>query len=368
MITPGDEYPLHQSARPVRDPGTDRNAYDRFFFNGYSRDGSLFFAVALGLYPGRDVMDAAFSVSLDGTQHNLRASRRLGADRLDTRVGPVAVRIIEPLRALAVEVDDREPGSAGSGLRASLVWRCRGPVFEEPGYHWKPGHRTLMDVTRMTQNGTWSGVLEVAGRPIELDDAATWGTRDRSWGTRPVGEREAPGAPEGTPSFYWLWAPLNFEDSCVLFDVNEDSTGVPWHSSAMTAPAGGLDSPVTVAVPSYRLEHAPGTRHAASAAIQLEAAGKTTTYSLAPLFTFFMGGIGYAHPTWGHGTWQGEEATACETLDLGTVDETDPFLQHVQALCRATRSDGAEGMGVLEQLVIGPHGPSGFTELLDMAR
>ena len=66
MITPGDEYPLHQASRPVRDPGTNRNFYDRFFFNGYTRDGAVFWAVALGMYPGRNIMDAAFAVTADG--------------------------------------------------------------------------------------------------------------------------------------------------------------------------------------------------------------------------------------------------------------------------------------------------------------
>jgi hypothetical protein len=40
---------------------------------------------------------------------------------------------------------------------------------------------------------------------------------------------------------------------------------------------------------------------------------------------------------------------------------------HVQALCRATW-DGRTGVGILEQLAIGRHGPSGFDGLFDMAR
>src|ERR1700694_3447734 len=188
MITEGDDYPLHQTSRTFRDPGTDRNFYDRFFFNGYTRDGQVFFAMALGLYPGRDIMDAAFSVSVDGAQHNLRASRILGTNRLDTRVGPIRVAVVEPLRTLRVEVDDTGPDSAGSDLRASLTFTARGPAFEEPHYLWKPGHRTLFDITRMTQNGSWTGTIGVGDLELALDPAQTWGTRDRSWGIRPVGE------------------------------------------------------------------------------------------------------------------------------------------------------------------------------------
>ena len=54
------------------------------------------------------------------------------------------------------------------------------------------------------------------------------------------------------------------------------------------------------------------------------------------------------------------------------MSENDfPFL-HVQAFSRAvlTGPNGFErsGYGVLEQLIIGPHKPSGFTALIDGAK
>jgi hypothetical protein len=39
---------------------------------------------------------------------------------------------------------------------------------------------------------------------------------------------------------------------------------------------------------------------------------------------------------------------------------------HVQQVMRASWG-GRTGLGVLEQLVIGPHGPSGFREMFDGA-
>ena len=159
MITPGDDYPLHQTPRPVRDPGTDPNAYDRFFFNGYDRGATTYFACALGLYPGRNVMDGAFAVVLDGIQHNVIASRILGADRLDTQVGPVRVDILEPLRRLRIVVDDHD----ASGVAAELVFTARGPAFEEDPYRWGPGLRPTFEYTRMTQSGTWTGTITAGG-------------------------------------------------------------------------------------------------------------------------------------------------------------------------------------------------------------
>lgn len=36
MLSKGDDFPLHQTAEPVAYAGTDRNFYDRYFFNGYA--------------------------------------------------------------------------------------------------------------------------------------------------------------------------------------------------------------------------------------------------------------------------------------------------------------------------------------------
>ena len=69
VLTKGDDYPLHQSPEPVAYAGTDRNFYDRYFFNGYAPDGSGFFALALGIYPHLNVADAHFCVIRGGIQH-----------------------------------------------------------------------------------------------------------------------------------------------------------------------------------------------------------------------------------------------------------------------------------------------------------
>ena len=79
MLTKADDYPIHQLPEPIATAGTDRNFYDRYFFNGYAADGMTFFAAALGVYPHLNVMDASLTVIVDGVQHNLRGSRLLVA-------------------------------------------------------------------------------------------------------------------------------------------------------------------------------------------------------------------------------------------------------------------------------------------------
>ncbi len=118
MLTKADDYPVHQLPEPIATSGTDRNFYDRYFFNGYTLDGRVFFAAALGVYPHLNVMDAAFSVIVDGVQHNLRASRLLNMERMDTTVGPISIEVIEPLRQLRIRVVDNE-----HGIRADLIFQ-----------------------------------------------------------------------------------------------------------------------------------------------------------------------------------------------------------------------------------------------------
>lgn len=372
MLTPFDDYPIHQTSEPVAHPATgDRNFYDRYFFNGYTQDGSLFFAVALGLYPNRRVMDASFSVIREGVQHSLHASRLAPGDRSELRVGPIAVEVVEPLRRLRVRV-----AAPAHGLEAELLFHARSPALEEPRFERRDGGRVVMDLTRLTQFGSWEGSLSVGGSRVAVERARVLGCRDRSWGVRSVGEREA-GAPGPAPQFFWLWAPLQFDDVCTHFAVNEDADGRPWHASGswvrdVASPTAAAGAPLGQAEPLARVEHrvrwAPGTRRAASAELVLTPHGRAPQHvRLEPILTFQMLGLGYLHPEWGHGIWKGEEAVAAESWKLADCAPMDPRYLHVQALCRA-RMEGREGIGVLEQLVIGPHAPSGLEGLLDPAR
>jgi len=76
-LSKGDDYPIHQTPEPVAYAGTDRNFYDRYFFNGYSTQpgNTSFFAAAFGVYPHLNIADAAFVVVRNGVETALHASR-----------------------------------------------------------------------------------------------------------------------------------------------------------------------------------------------------------------------------------------------------------------------------------------------------
>jgi hypothetical protein len=68
--------------------------------------------------------------------------------------------------------------------------------------------------------------------------------------------------------------------------------------------------------------------------------------------------------------WKGELEVAGERWDLPVAEPTAFDRVHVQAIVRATTSGAVgehQGIGVLEQLVLGRHDPSGFAGMLDGA-
>ena len=69
------------------------------------------------------------------------------------------------------------------------------------------------------------------------------------------------------------------------------------------------------------------------------------------------------------GSWpiQGELETHYDTYDLNDDPQDPPFL-HIQSLCEVklkTPEKDLQGRGVLEQLFLGPHEPSGFKDIFD---
>lgn len=367
MLTKADDYPVHQTADPIAYAGTDRNFYDRYFFNGYSPDGAVFFAAALGVYPALNVMDGAFCVVVDGVQHNLRVSRVMHMERMETRVGPLHVEVVEPLQSLRVRVESNE-----HGISADLVFRARAVAIEEPRFTYRSGPRTIMDYTRLTQNGSYDGWIEVKGRRIDIDSNYL-GTRDRSWGVRPVGAPDSQAvAPAGIAQFYWLWAPMNFDDRITLYHNNADVDGKPWNTHAVMAPIGA-GTVEHMAACSSEVVYKSGTRHARQALIRLSD-GSDGAYriELTPQWNFYMSGLGYTHPEWGHGRLHGELRVGYDAYETAKVNTREFHFLHVQAFCHAvlTGPDGLkrEGRGVLEQLVIGPYKPAGFTSMTDVAK
>jgi hypothetical protein len=350
MLLAEDDYPLHQTALPLAHVMDGHpNAYDRFWFNGY--DEEFYFALALGLYPNRGVIDGAFSVVQDGRQYSVFASDALAGRA--TAVGPIRLEITEPMRVnrLVVEAPDH-------GLRCDLTYTRRTAIAEEPRQTMHDGARLFMDVTRATQLGTWSGWIETPNGRHQLSDDLR-GTKDRSWGVRPIGEPLPGVESRRAPQLAFFWAPLHWGDGGLHFMTFDDAHGHPLSRSSVLLATN--DTP-TVTPGTLALEMQRGTRWMHRAVLTMGERAITLT----PLLRFQMRGAGYSHPQFAHGRWHGGPIVSDEQLDLDSLDPLEYANIHVQHVVRATCGDES-GLGVLEQLVIGPYEPTGLRGLLDGA-
>lgn len=373
MLNRLDDFPIHQTPEPIAHVATsDRNAYDRTWFNGYSADGGRYFGIGMAVYPLRGIVDCAFSVvEQGGRQHSFFASGRAPLERTDMQVGPFRLEVVEPLRSTRVVLDDNE-----TGLACDLTFSARtAPIEEHRQTLWR-GTRRIMDATRFDQFGRWSGTVRHPDGGFTVADDAWYGTKDRSWGVRGVGEPESGGAPNPPGGFFFLWAPLIWDDHithAIFFDgprgealVREGITA-PLYPSAAAVPDALEGTDERMAAAAHRVRYHPGTRLAAAAEIDLiDIEGRTRTIELEPGLRFHMKGLGYGHREWGQGMWKGELAVGSESFDPETLALLSPDNIHVQQVVRA-RSGDRQGMGVLEQVVIGPYEPHGLTGFLDGA-
>ncbi len=371
MLSPFDDYPIHPSADPIAHTASgDANHYDRYWFNGHQRDGDFYFAAAMGHYPNRSVIDAAFSIVLDGVEHSVFGSGRMPLDR-STEIGPFRIEVLEQMRKIRYIVEPND-----HGLAVDLTFDATTVAVEEPRQRKVDDQGILFtDHTRFTQWGAWSGTVTLDGADLRIEPASVPGTRDRSWGVRGVGESVVTNRPSHLPQVFWMWAPLHFDDYFTHLGLHEHTDGSRWFETALV-----LDPLAHGAVPwsrtgvrecrdvRYRIEWEPGRREMRWAELSFfDPVEGERVIELEKCFTFRMRGIGYMHPYWAHGTAHGELETGRESIRLDDFDPADPSSIHIQNVVRARLGDRV-GIGVLEQVAIGDHVPTGLTGLLDAPR
>lgn len=374
MLNKLDDFPIHQTVEPIAHPATtDRNAYDRFWFNGFSTDGAWYFGVAMGIYPHRGILDCAFSlVRKDGLQHSFFASRRAPKERTDMSAGPLRIEIREPMRRTRVVLDDN-----ASGLACDLTFSARTAAIQEGRQTLWNGPKRTMDTTRFDLFGRWSGTIRTPEGDITVSADSCLGVKDRSWGVRRIGEPETGGAPSTAPfGAFFLWAPLFWDDHVSQAIFYDNTEGKPLIREAIIAPLYDAEPALPdaedgrdrrLASARHRIAYHSGTRLARSAEIDLVDHDESVrTIGFDPLLTFYMKGIGYNHPEWGHAHWKGELATGHESFDPARLDPLQIANFHTQQVVRV-RDGTREGLGVLEQVVLGPYAPAGFTGMLDGA-
>ncbi len=306
MISAWDDFPVHQTSEPVRHAATsDRNFYDRYYFNLHGSSDELFLVMGMGFYPNLGTQDA-FAVVRRGAHHRVvRASRELG-DRSDLSVGPFRIEVIEPLRKLRFVLEPSE-----HAISFDVTWEGAIPAWQEPRHFVRRNGRVLFDTSRFAQTGTYAGTLTVAGEKIAITRDRWWGTRDRSWGVRPVGEPEHPGIRQGdhAMSGMWNYFPMQFADHSILYICQETGGGARELEEAVRVwndPARPADH---LGRPEWRHEFVSGTRLLRGSTISFpRAPGGGFDVKCTPLLPCMVSiGTGYGlDADWRHGMYQGK--------------------------------------------------------------
>ena len=365
MLSPLDDFLAHQTPDTFDHVYTsDRNFYDRHYFNMHSSSDELFVIVGLGQYPNLGVTDAFITVSIDEEQHTVRASRELGSDRLDTTVGPLGVVVVEGLKTLRVTCDDNE-----WGVTADLTFTGVVEALEEPHTLSRRYGRIIQDVTRYAQVGVWNGTLSAAGRTFDVTPDRWKGVRDRSWGVRPVGEPEAPGirAREQTDGYGFRhdWLPMQFDDHMLKVQIDQDGEGNRHLEESMRVWNFDLGRPIEhLGAPDVDIEYRSGTREVQRAVVRTtDPDGRPIVVTTTPLRTLYLAaGSGYVPDEgWGHGYYQGQLKVQGVVHDLSDAEVRRRFAFLNETLCRFETDTGEVGFGMHENMLVGIHRPGGFT-------
>jgi hypothetical protein len=364
-LSPLDDYPVHQVAQPIRYPATsDRNFYDRYYFNCHAGTDELMLIVGMGQYPNLGVTDA-FALARHGDTHRVvRASRELGADRMDTSIGPFRIQVIEGLRRLRVVLEPNE-----HELEFDLTWEGVIPAQAEPRHFIRQQERVTFDCYRLAQTGRWSGHVRSGDAEFAVTPDRWRGARDRSWGVRPVGESEPPGIQVRNPAqFYWMYAPMQFDEFSILTIIQEDATGTRLLEEAVRVwPESSGRPPQHLGKPEYRPQYAPGTREVHVATISFAPSdGDPIEVTVRPVLPVsIMVGTGYGlEPDWKHGMYQGSELVVqgvCYDLSA-PADKARMWgmIDSVAAFECTENGRTITGSGLFEYWPFGPHAPTGL--------
>lgn len=346
-VSAWDDFPVHQASEWIAHAATsDRNFYDRYYFNAFDTGGEFMAVLGLGQYPNLGVTDAFITVRVGEEQHVVRASRPL-TDRADTSVGPLRVEVLEPLKRLRVVC---EP--TGHSVAADLTWEGFGPAIPEPPHFVRSHGRVVFDTQRLAQMGSWSGVLEVGGKRLKVDAATTWGSRDRSWGVRPVGEKEPDGIrlnENVMGARMWNYFPMRFDDHSIFYILQEGNEG---DTQLVQAQRVWLDGRIEeLGAPTH--EHVLEGREITSSVITFAGGIEVRCTPMIP--NYIAIGTGYGlEPDWRHGMYQGPE------LVVQGVTYSVPEIKTLGAYAVVDHAarfeyDGKVGYGLLEHSFFGSY-------------
>lgn len=225
-LTATDDYLGHQTATPFSEVGMADTKHaiftERFWYMGtIAPAGDTVFGFGLGYYPNRGVMDCYAAVTLDGVQHNFRASRSTANQPLSSAVGPLEFEVVEGMREHRILLRPNE-----SGLSMDLRFLSDRQLHDEGRETRHRGDALLSDVTRFVQTGVYEGAITLNGKTIPVSPETCWGARDRSWGLRVEARSDESHPPVSRfPPIFYAFFCAHFPDHSIHFFFKENPDG-----------------------------------------------------------------------------------------------------------------------------------------------
>lgn len=350
MITEMDDYLIHQTPDPVRFVGSsDRNFYDRYYFNMHGCDDRLFLIWGLGNYPNLGTQDAFVALRMGNKQHVLRTSGTL-TNRGRAECGPIRIEVLEGLKRLRLIVDPND-----SGIEADLVFEGAHPPVSEPRLTLRRHGRLIWDSLRYDQTGYYSGYLATPNGKIEINGPEWQGYRDRSWGIRPVGEPEPKGIMGSNPvDMVWFYCVAQFDEFTLVLKANDLADGTRNMMVATRAWNDPSRKPEELGPLDYDLHFSDDRQWIERATVRCpHAPGGALTVEIEQILpAYLMLGTGYDETDmeWRHGAYQGELKTEALTFDVGA--RTPPKGSLIDAVGRYRVGDKV-GFGLFEYALVG---------------
>ena len=357
-----DDFPVHQSAETIRHAATsDRNFYDRYYFNCHANDGEAFLIFGLGQYPNLAVQDA-FACLVTATTHRVvRASRRARRPHGHLGGSPVGGGHPSPARSCASRV---RPGTTPSGPTGSpSTWRGRGrsPRYEEPRQyprmHGRAGvrhHAPGPDRPVVGHGSPRRPALRRHARAVVGDPGPQLG--------RPAGRRAgAPGHPHRGPDAGLLELRPRCSSTTTPSSTWSTSTRTATGSSRRRCGSGTIRDgrPSTSAVRSTTpcSPPAPGTSSRSTLRLPRCPRRRLRASRSNPLLDcWLLLGTGYGiEEDWRFGMYQGPQVV--QGVDIDYERDADRLFGLVDQVGRFTQSggvaDGAVGHGLHEFFFVG---------------
>lgn len=375
-LTELDEHFYHQTPAPVdaiRD--SDPRFVDQHWFQCMDVEGRWIVGANWPIWPNSGIIENGQIIVHGDTQYNLRYSRSLRRDgyrseRMNPRVGPAAMEVVEPLREARFTLAPDNPWGISYDLTMDTFLQpvqTRTPIAFA-GSPSLPGLLPYFEIM-----GRWRGELRVDGQTYEVNHENTWGQRDRCWASL-GGERwhgwvgPMPGgtgvSPRGGGRIHWH-SHIQFEDIGFWWWMDEFMDRPTLGGTLADNRGGHFDGAVTWPIDDPRreirvvdfddieIETQPGTTKFQGARITLiDEYGEAYPLEfeiLAPNATRHIRGEGYGQPRF-LGGWQGdwhEEHDKYDLSDFAGYKSFAPQLWDGEHAVRC-RYGAREGIGHME--------------------